>query len=222
MRMTSRTDRDYRPLHEAMTDRLERLGRSLNAEQWRAPSLCNGWRTCDVFGHMTYGGVTPMYKAVPLLLFRYRANLNRGSLLESIRFADEHDQSELLDAFVRASRAPVGIGKRVKPADLHVDHLVHELDVRRPLGLRSEFSTQDLLAALDPAMSAKSPLFSPGKTANGLRFRATDIDWQGGGTGGSAIVEGPAEDLLLALAGRRVGLATLSGDGVAELARRLG
>ena len=46
-----------------MTDRLAALGRSLTSEQWMSPSLCDGWRVCDVYGHMTYGGVTPMYLA---------------------------------------------------------------------------------------------------------------------------------------------------------------
>ena len=54
----------------------------------------------------------------------------------------------------------------------------------------------------------------------GLRFVATDLDWSYGPPDAPR-VEGPAEDLLLAICGRRTGLAALHGDGVAELAARI-
>lgn len=211
---------DYRALHGPMTDRLTALGRTLSAEQWTEPSLCDGWRVCDVYGHMTYGGVTPLRTVVPVLLFRYRGSLNRGSAVESVRYADTHPQQTVIDEFARSSRHPVGIGKLVKPAELHMDHIVHELDIRRPLGLATEWNTDDLRAALDAAVTTKTPLIAPAKTANGLRFAATDIDWASG-PDDAPLVQGPAEDLLLAITGRQAGLAALSGDGVAALAARI-
>jgi len=219
--MTSTTSTiDYRAMQGPMTDRLAALGRSLSSEQWTSPSLCDGWRVCDVFGHMAYGGVTPMRTVLPVLLFRYRGNLNRGSAVESVRYADTHPQHELIDEFVRSSHHPVGIGKLVKAPELHMDHIVHELDVRRPLGLASQWNDDDLRAALEAAVTTKTPLIAPAKTAAGLRFVATDIAWSAGAPDAPE-VRGPAEDLLLALTGRKVGLAALSGAGVAELASRI-
>jgi uncharacterized protein (TIGR03083 family) len=215
------TTADAASFHAAMTERLVRLGRSLSPEQWRAPSLCDGWRACDVYGHMTYGGVTPLHRVLPTLLLRYRGNLTRGSRHESIRYADAHSQAEVVDAFERSSHHPVGIGKRIKPHELHLDHVIHELDVRRPLGLPTEFGADELRMALDAAVRVKSPLFAPRARAGGLRLVATDVDWSAGEPGAVA-VEGPAEDLLLALGGRPAGLAALHGDGVALLAQRVG
>ena len=211
---------DYIALQRPMTDRLARLARSLSPAQWASPSLCTDWRVCDVFGHMTYGGVTPMYRVVPRLLFLYRGNLNRGSAIESVRYADTHTQAELIAEFERSSAHPVGIGKRIKPPELYVDHIVHELDVRRPLGLPTEWSSHELHAALAPAVTLKNALIAPATKAVGLRFVATDLDWTHGPTG-SPVVEGPAEDLLLAVCGRPAGLATLTGDGVSLLSARL-
>ena len=45
---------DYLQLHRPMTERLVALASSLSDTQWTSPSLCDGWRVCDVYGHMTY------------------------------------------------------------------------------------------------------------------------------------------------------------------------
>ncbi len=205
---------DYRALHGPMTDRLTALGLSLTAEQWCAPSLCDGWRACDVYGHMTDGGVTPMHRVLPRLLFLYRGNLNRGSAVESVRYADTHTQDAVMAEFERSSHHPVGIGKVIKASELHMDHIVHEMDIRRAIGIDSEWSDNDLRAALDAAVRTKTPLIAPAKSVSGLHFVATDLDWSYGPTDGPEVA-GPAEDLLLAMCGRPVGLITLRGDGVA-------
>lgn len=211
---------DYPTLNSAMTDRLVALGNSLSATQWLEPSLCDGWRVCDVFGHMTYGGVTPLRTVGPVLLFKYRGNLNRGSAAESVRYANSHPQQVLIAEFERSSHHLVGIGKLIKTNELHMDHIVHELDIRRPLGLASEWQADDVRAALDTAVRTKNPLISPAKTAQGLHFVASDLGWSHG-PATAPTVEGPAEDVLLAICGRPSGLATLHGDGVSELAARI-
>jgi uncharacterized protein (TIGR03083 family) len=211
---------DYPTLHLAMTDRLVGLGRSLTPQQWLAPSLCEGWRVCDVFGHITYGGVTPLRKIGPILLFKYRGNLNRGSAVESVRYADAHAQQVLVAEFERSRDRPVGIGKLIKTDELHMDHIVHELDIRRPLGLAPEWQHDDLRAALDTAVRTKNPLISPAKTAQGLRFVTTDIEWSHGPSDAPDIA-GPAEDVLLAICGRKSALAALRGNGVPELSARI-
>jgi uncharacterized protein (TIGR03083 family) len=204
-----------------MTERLVALARSLSDQQWVSPSLCEGWRVCDVYGHMTFGGATPMYKVLPKLLFVYRGNLHRGSKIESVRYANSHQKSEVILEFERSSYSPVGIGKRIKPDELFVDHVVHELDIRRPLGLSSEFSDVELRAALHATVAMKSPMIAPSKNAAGLRIAASDVDWSHGADTAPS-VEGPAEDLLLALCGRPGGLGALRGDGLDQLTRRIG
>lgn len=198
----SLTRADYRALHPAMTDRLCRLGRGLSPDQWTAPSLCEGWRVCDVFGHMTYGGVTPLRRVVPTLLFRYRGNINRGSAVESRRYADGRSQAEVMDAFERSSRQPVGIGRLVKADELYVDHVIHELDVCLPLGLEPELTGPELQAALDGAVGLATPLFAPARAARGKRLEATDLEWSSGDPG-DPVTRDTAQNLLLLLGGRR-------------------
>ena len=211
---------DYKALHGPMTERLATLGRSLTPQQWLAPSMCDGWRVCDVDGHMTYGGVTPMYKVLPVLLFKHRGSLNGGSAVESVRYADRYPQQVVLAEFVRSSHHPVGIGKVIKASELHMDHIVHEMDIRRPLGLASQWNAGDLIGALDAAVRTKTPLIAPAKAAQDLRLVATDLDWSHGPES-AAEVRGPAESLLSALCGRPVGLDDLQGDGVEVLKARI-
>ena len=52
---------------------------------------------------------------------------------------------------------------------------------------------------------------------DGLRLRATDLDWS---AGDGPEVAGPGEALALAMTGRGVALADLSGEGVAVLEAR--
>ena len=52
----------------------------------------------------------------------------------------------------------------------------------------------------------------------GLRLVTTDLDWEAG-TGKA--VEGPAEALLLAIAGRPIVISELAGPGQSTLAARL-
>lgn len=192
---------DYRSLLPGLFDRMTRLGRSLGPEQWAAPSLCEGWRVADVYGHMTFGGVTPMARVVPILLLRHRGNLHRGSLVESRRFADRHSQAEVLDGFGRTGTHPIGIGRMVKPHELYLDHVIHELDVRRPLGLPTEWAPDQLRAALDAVPICRSPLFNSARQVRGQRLIATDLDW----TWGDAVdpvVQDTAENLLLRIGGR--------------------
>ena len=61
--------------------------------------------------------------------------------------------------------------------------------------------------------------FVPGKRTKGLRFEATDLDWS---AGDGALVSGPAEAILLAVANRPIALRDLGGDGANTLGNRIG
>jgi len=63
-----------------------------------------------------------------------------------------------------------------------------------------------------------APPIGASKRIGGLRLVATDLDWT---VGKGPVVEGPAESLLMALAGRR-GVATeLTGPGQPTIAERI-
>jgi uncharacterized protein (TIGR03083 family) len=211
---------DYGGLLHYMNHRLAHLGASLTAEQWIGPSLCDGWRACDVFGHMTFGGITPMPKVVALIALKYRGNVEKGSRIESIKLADSMTQAELVHLFEQSCEQPRGLGKKIPAIDLTIDHVVRELDIRRAQSIPGSFELEVLVGALGAMTSVSSRFFAPAKVAGGLRLRAVNAGWTTGPADGPA-VEGPAEDLLLAVSGRRAGLAGLRGDGVDELRRRI-
>ncbi len=173
---------------------------------------------------MAYGGSTPLRKVLPVLLVKYRGNLDRGSKMESIRLADSCNQAALMDTFDATCVKPKGIGTLIKPRGQVLDHLVHELDIRRPLGINGTIEPALLIGALNAVATATSKLFAPAKTTNGLRLVAPDIAWSSGPADGP-VVEGPAEDLLLAVSGRRIRARCPLGNGRrgarAPYARRL-
>jgi uncharacterized protein (TIGR03083 family) len=97
-----------------------------------------------------------------------------------------------------------------------VDCLIHHQDIRRPLGLPREVPPERLLEALKIAL--KAPVIPAKSNANGLRLVATDLDWN---HGEGAEVAGPAEALLLTLAGRTDALDELEGPGQPKLRERV-
>ncbi len=100
------------------------------------------------------------------------------------------------------------------------DVMIHSQDIRRPLGIAHSYAADDLRAVLEFLVSpAAARGFVSRRRLQGLRFVADDLD--GLAVGEGALVQGPAEAIILALTGRTVALADLTGDGVAVLAARL-
>src|SRR4029078_11293753 len=98
-----------------------------------------------------------------------------------------------------------------------LDHVLHQQDMRRPLGIPRTVPEARLVAALDVAPRLGRFVKSK-KRAAGMRFKATDITWT---HGDGPEVQGPGEALLVALAGRPVALDELTGDGLETLRGRL-
>ncbi len=196
--------------------RLALIGRleSLDQGQWDIPSLCAGWRVRDVVGHLV--------SILDLPLHRFLLGVAKARNFD--RFADRAAKEY-------GGRDPVALTahfrelapKRFSPpvagpiAPL-VDVVVHTRDIERPLGLPAELDPDGLRTVLDFICSGNARGFIPAKRTAGLRFAATDLDWT---IGDGLLVEGPAEALMLAVNGRSVGFADLSGEGAAELRERL-
>ena len=112
--------------------------------------------------------------------------------------------------------APPGLGPQAPLTDI----AVHGFDIGVPLDRRPPLPAEE--RQRDPAVPVVHQV-DPGPAAegivDGLNFSTTDTAWSGGD---GPEVSGPAASLILALTARRAGLEGLSGDGVAELARRIG
>lgn len=192
--------------------------RPLSDEQWNHASLCEGWRVRDVIGHMALGYTTPM---LPLLrsLAKYRFNVPRASAAGSVQFGNEHSPAELVATFDKIYKDDIrkGIARVISAKEALLDHLVHQQDMRRPLGIGRQIPEERLVAALSVAPGLGGFVGSK-KRAAGLRLIATDVDWS---HGDGPEVRGHGEAILLTLTGRSAAVGELSGEGVAALRGRL-
>ncbi len=182
-------------------------------QQWATQSLCADWSVQDVLAHMTATAkMTPprFFGAFIASGFRFNAVQAKGVAAE--RGGSGADALARFKQELDATAHPPG------PVDAMVGELVvHSEDIRRPLGIRHTYSDEALTTTAD--FYRKSNLLIGAKRrAEGLTLRATDVDWSAG-TGPE--VTGPMASIILAITGRRAGLADLSGDGLATLTARV-
>ena len=188
----------------------------LSPDAWATPSLCEEWTVRDVAGHLTAAFLV----SVPSLLLRIAKNLGNfdKAMSEIAKELGARPTADIV-ATIRDNAddrfTPPGNG----PEAPLTDWIVHGQDIRRPLGLHRSFPDGSLTVALE-ATRAGLKGFVPKARVAGLAYRATDLDWTGG-PGDGAVLEGPAEALLLAICGRAVALDDLTGDGVEVLRNRL-
>lgn len=188
---------------------------SLTPEQLRTPSLCAEWSVHDVAAHLLMPLVTPLPRLL-LSMARHRFDFSRANvaLTRSVARRSAADIAAQLRAKAEHPFRPPGTGYETPLTDL----LVHQQDIRRPLGLGTDIDPDRLRVALALLASGKTRVVTPSARLLGLRFEATDVDWS---AGNGAVVRGPGEAVLLAMAGRRVALDWLDGPGVAVLRERL-
>ena len=100
--------------------------------------------------------------------------------------------------------------------------VIHQQDVRRPLGLGRSIPAERLSIVLDFAQtragSGADPRVRRGNDRRACDCVATDTGWA---AGAGPEVRGPGEALLMALNGRGHALGDLEGDGVPVLAGRI-
>ncbi|WP_305091482.1 maleylpyruvate isomerase family mycothiol-dependent enzyme [Prescottella sp. R16] len=186
---------------------------TLTADEWERPSLCPGWSVRDVVGHILSYEVLS-WPAVLALFVRSRFSLTRCNQVGVERSRALH--SEELVAGLRAHVVPRGVTTLFGCAIALTDGVIHHQDIRRALGHPRTVPDERLVAALEFAPRARA-LPAPANVRR-LHLVATDVDWS---YGAGPEVRGPGEALLVALAGRRQGLADLDGPGFDILAARL-
>jgi uncharacterized protein (TIGR03083 family) len=208
-------ERQWRLVREQRLALAEALS-PLRDEGWDQPSLCTGWRVRDVVGHLvgnSEGALTPR-KALPGLI-RHRFNVDRF-LDADARARGATPPAELL-ARLRSGAEGRRLPPGRQPADVLADAIIHTQDVLRPLGIDRHASPEALVIALRRSVPQGPPLRTK-ERSEGLRLRATDVDWSWGDHGEA--VQGPAESLLLALCGRAAAIGDLAGPGADVLNRR--
>lgn len=212
--MSAATTVDHRRLHDDEDADFSALLHDLRPEEWEQPSLCEGWRVRDVVGHILYGNELRL-RTLPWKLGRFGFSSDRSGRHYSIQRAEGASPEQLVRDF--DARDPWAGTCRVFPPKLVLlDRLVHQQDIRRPLGRTRTIPEERLVAALD-ATPRLGSVFGAKRRTKGLRFEATDVDWS---WGAGPTVEGPGEALLLCMLGRRAALDDLAGPGLAAFRSR--
>lgn len=194
---------------EELADLLE----ALTPEQWDAETLCARWRVRDVVAHIIgYDGLS--LGRLAGLYVRGGFGVNRVNALETATLADRTPAEllALVHEHVRPTGLTAGFGGRIALTDC----MIHQQDIRRPLGKPRQIPAERLTRALSFARFA--PPVGAFHRARGMRLVATDIEWS---AGRGPELRGPAEALLLAISGRPAALPELAGPAQPILAGRM-
>jgi uncharacterized protein (TIGR03083 family) len=190
----------------------------LDDEQWNSPSLCGLWRIRDMLAHVTAGAEGAFgIGAIAGGMIRHRFNSNRWVAVDGQR-RGQHDPAVILN-ILNALRTAAANGKALsgaRPVTSLMHILIHGQDMCRPLGIERQLPEAHLVSVADFVKNDVF-LFRAKKRIAGLKLTATDMDWS---HGIGPEVTGPAEALIMMMAGRSVALDELAGEGKAALITR--
>jgi uncharacterized protein (TIGR03083 family) len=199
---------------DEMLDLAERLA-VLDDEQWNSPSLCTQWRIRDVLAHLTAGAEGAFgVGAIVRGMLRHGFNYNRWVAADGQK-RGQQDPAVVLNA-LRNAAANI----KAPPGDRPVRGLMHVMirgqDMCRPLGITRDLPEAHLVPVAD-FVKDDVHIFGAKKRVAGFKLTATDMDWS---HGNGPEVTGPAEALVMMMAGRLVALDDLSGEEKAALVAR--
>jgi uncharacterized protein (TIGR03083 family) len=185
----------------------------LTDAQWSTQSLCADWSVRDVLAHMvTTAKMTPGRFFARFAGTGFRFNQFNAIGVKEEQGATPSDALANFRAQVDSTTGPPG------PVDAMVGEVViHSQDIRRPLGIAHTFQPEALTLVGD-FVTRGNLLLGGKRRSTGLTLTATDVDWS---HGAGAEVKGPLASIILALTGRKAGLADLTGDGLAILIARV-
>jgi len=180
---------------------------------WATQSLCSAWTVREVLAHMTRTATMTPGRFIGRLAstgFRFDAMNAKGVQAELGSTAA--DTLSGFRAQLDRTNAPPG------PLDAMVaEAVIHAGDIRKPLGI-DRTSQPEALTLVGDFVIRGNLLLGGKRRSTGLKLTATDVEWT---RGAGPEVRGPLLSIILALTGRKAGLADLSGDGLAALAERV-
>jgi uncharacterized protein (TIGR03083 family) len=195
--------------------RMADLLAGLTDEQVRQRTLCEAWTVHEVAAHLISFlrfGRTKLY----LGLLTTAADLDRVNLRLTEREA-ARPTGEIVELLRRYADSRIAI-PRAGYDPVLTDLVLHELDIRLPLGIPDTVPERQLRVALHHLATKPALGFTMNSRLRDLRLVATDTGWS---HGKGRLVRGDAETLLLGMGGRRSALDLLDGDGVPVLAQRV-
>lgn len=208
---------DFLPLIADERRRVARLVEGLSQQQLATASLCTGWTVHEVAAHL----LSPLVTSLPKVMFTLVVSgfnidrMNRRLTASVARLSSQ----EIVDGLRKRAGHPFKPPRMGLEAPL-TDLLVHQQDIRRPLGLSPDLVPERLMLCLGFVAKAteRSSILGARGCLDGLRVEATDLDW---GYGEGRVVQASGESLLMALSGRAVALPDLDGEGADLLRSRM-
>lgn len=184
----------------------------LSLGQWDHASLCERWRVRDVVAHVVSYDELKSW-AVVRRMARAGFIPNRANAIGVAEYANRTpgQLTELMRACIPPRGLTAGFGGMIAL----VDGMIHQQDIRRPLGIPRDIPAQRLRTVLDYALTV--PAVRGAWRTRRVQLIATDMDWTHGSGPEAA---GPAEALLMVMAGRPAALDQLSGPAKILLAQR--
>jgi uncharacterized protein (TIGR03083 family) len=194
---------------DAQRLRVAALLETLTDEDWRQPSLCDGWTVRDVAAHLTLQQLGLLQvPSVVAAIVRARGSLDQATHDMACRRA----ATTPTDQLIAGIRSMVGSHRRnlgVTPREILIDILVHGQDIAIPLGRQLDLPPEAAAEAATRIWTMRWPPPIPAtRRLRGFRFVASDVDWA---VGEGPEVRGPIEAILLVLTGRSVARSRLSG-----------
>ena len=185
----------------------------LSPEQWEQPSLCELWRVRDVVAHVISYEELSRWQVVR----RFAKGGFVPPRVNAIGVAEYAGRShKQLTHLMRTCIPPRGLTSAFGGMIALVDGMIHQQDIRRPLGQQRVIPPDRLGRVLNYALT--SPATRGAHRTRGVRLVATDLDWN---HGDGLEVTGPAEALLMAMAARPDAVNQLTGPGKELLTRRI-
>ena len=186
---------------------------TLSPQQWQAPTLCAGWRVRDVVAHVIgYDDLDTRRLLAHVIQGRLRLGRVNAAALARYHARSPEQLLALLTDHPQPRGVPAALGGRVGLTEA----LIHHQDIRRPLAQPRAIPPERLLPALRIALIA--PDIGGLWRIRGVRLVATDLPFS---AGIGQEVRGPAEALLMTIAGRHGVAGELPGPGQRKLARRI-
>ena len=186
------TDEIWRRVDEQRIG-LAGLLEGLTAEQWTAPSLCDGWQVRDVAAHLTHSHMHPVRAIVEAA----RSGFRFDSMIQRLGREDPRSQSEIAIAL----RGMAGSRKRVPGTSVQqplIELLVHGQDITVPLGIDWPMPLDAAREVAQKLSGMTFPLNGQRRLA-GVRLVATDAEFA---AGEGREVQVPIGDIVMVLAGR--------------------
>lgn len=184
----------------------------IGEDEWGTQSLCGDWTVREVAAHLVNNAKTTGLGIVREMV-RARFDFDRQNANGVARELGDGPADTLarLRAVVhRTDTPPAPLDSRL------VEEIVHGEDIRRPLGITRHYPPDAVLRAIGHQARTSVSMGGSKQRIAGARLVATDADLT---LGDGPEVTGPALSLLLAISGRDVALADLTGPGVASLRR---